>query len=62
MQYAELAYFLYLRYYWYAVLLLSITIITSVAGVAVLYKLQRQLYSSVVECRVVPIVQAGFVR
>ena len=62
MQFAELAYFLYWHYYWYAALLLTITIITSIAGVTVLYKLQRQLYGSVVECHLVPIVQAGFVR
>lgn len=62
MQFAELAFFLYLHYYWYAALLFSITIITSIAGVAVLNKLQRQLYGSVVECHVVPVVQAGFVR
>ena len=62
MQFVELAYFWYLHYYWYAALLLSITTITSTAGVAVLYKQQRQLYGSVVDCHVVPIVQAGFVR
>ena len=62
MQFVELAYFLYVRYYWYVTLLLTTTLITSLAGVSVLYKLRRQLYNSVVECHVVPIVQAGLVR
>ena len=62
MQFVELAYFLYERYYWYAILLLSITLSTTLGGVTVLYLKRQQLYKSVVKSRAVPIVQAGFVR
>lgn len=62
MQYLELTYHLYEAYYWYAGLLLSITLVFSMIAAGTLYKTQLQLFNSVVSHHPVPIVQAGHVR
>ena len=62
MQFVELAYQLYEQHWWYAGLLLSITVLSSIFGVAPLYAQRLQLYKSVASRHIVPIVQAGYVR
>ena len=62
MQYAELAYHAFERNYWYAGLLLSITVFASLTATGALYKKQLQLYMAVANYHIIPLVQAGIVR
>ena len=62
LQAVELAFHVYERYYWYAGLLCSITLLSSFTAVAPLYQKRLQLYSSVVSQQVIPLLQAGRVR
>ena len=61
-QFAELSFWAYEQYYWYAGLLLTITLLSSILTVAPLYIKRLQLYQLVAACHLVPIVKAGYVR
>lgn len=62
LQYVELAYTLYEGYSVYAAALLATTLISGVISTRVSYLKRLQLYTSVAQQRVVPLVQRGRVR
>lgn len=62
MQYVELAYTMYVQYYWYAAVLLGLTFIAGYVSVKELYGKRLQLYKAVAQRHFIPLVQAGHVK
>lgn len=62
MQFLELAFELYERWYTYAAALLSISVGASFLAVRVLYQKRMELYRTIQQQHVVPIVTGGRVR
>lgn len=62
MQYVEAIFHIYEQYYWYAGLLLFISFAAGTGAAVMIHQRQLQLYKSVVQHHLVPIVQAGHVR
>ena len=53
---------MYEQYYYYAAALLGVTVVSCFTAVQVAYMKRMQLYASISQRRVVPIVQRGYVR
>ena len=62
MQYVELAWTVYIRYYPYAGALFGITIISGFLSTVELYRKRMQLFRAATHHHLVPIVEAGHVR
>lgn len=61
-QYAELAFTMYDQYYYYSIALLTVSLASGFTSTRVSYLKRLQLYRSVAQHRVVPVVQNGRVR
>ena len=61
-QYVELGYLLYTRYYELAAFLVSVTVISAVLTTAKLYSIRLELFKSIDKQRITPLVHAGRVR
>ena len=62
MQCVELAFTMYEQYYYYAAALLGVTVVSCFTAVRLAYVKRMQLYASISQRQVVPIVQRGYVR
>ena len=62
MQYAELAFTMYEGYYYYAAILLNISLIAGFLSTVGAYQRRMQMYTSVAQRRLLPLVQKGYVR
>lgn len=62
LQYVELAFNAYERYYIYSIILMMITVLSGIWAVKAQYKKRLNLYNTVQQKRVMPIVLAGTVR
>ena len=62
MQYVELAFTMYEGYYYYAAVLLSITLVSGFVSTSSAHRKRLQLYSTVAHHRMLPVVQGGRVR
>lgn len=62
MQYAELAFTMYEGYSYYAGILLAITLISGFMSTIIAYRSRLQLYNSIAQCRLLPLVHKGYVR
>ena len=62
MQYLDLAFLFYLEYYVLASILLVVTVSSAFVSTAELCKVQKALFKSIDEQRLIPLVQSGRVR
>lgn len=62
MQYAELAFTMYKGYYYYAAILLSISLIAGFSSTVSAFQRRMQMYTSIAQRRLLPLLQKGYIR
>ena len=62
MQYVELAYTAYVQYYIYSIILVSITLFSGIWAVRAQYEKRMQLFRTVQQRRIIPLLHGHFVR
>lgn len=62
MQYVELAYTAYVQYYIYSIILVFITLFSGIWAIGAQYEKRMQLYNTVQQRRIIPLLHGKLVR